>query len=146
MISPLCLINDSHFKILGTIRVFEIQKKQQIGEKHFSSSGRCLIWLPQEVGIYEPSILKLLQFFYEKNILFFKVDPKGKTFIAGFADGVVRTLQITTDAVNANQEKFKEIMNVELIQVLKPHTKPILSMDVHPKGEFFATSVCKVLC
>ncbi|VDN95986.1 unnamed protein product [Rodentolepis nana] len=100
----------------GTVRVFDIPKKQQVGEKHFSSSGRCLIWLPQEV------------------------DPKGKTLIAGFADGVIRVIQITTDAVDENREISKEAVHIELIQVLKPHTSPILSMSIDPKRGLFATS------
>ncbi|KAM7540955.1 hypothetical protein Aperf_G00000038268 [Anoplocephala perfoliata] len=100
----------------GTVRVFDILKKQQLGQKRFSSSGRCMIWVPQEL------------------------DSKSKTLVGGFADGVVRVMQITTDDSEANQQDHKEAVNIELIQVLKPHTQAILSMDFDPKGNFFATS------
>ncbi len=61
--------------------------------------------------------------------------------MAGFTDGVVRIIQIGTDTGVDEYQQPKEKMAIELIQVLKPHTGAIMSMDFDRKGKFFATCV-----
>ncbi|VDK32890.1 unnamed protein product [Taenia asiatica] len=101
----------------GSIRIFDVPKKATLGFKRFNACGRCLIWAPTHV------------------------DPKGKTIVAGFEDGVVRIMQITSNGGASEEDLPSQVVAIELIQVLKPHTDAIMTMDYDPKGVFFATAV-----
>ncbi|KAL5112674.1 Cilia and flagella-associated protein 44 [Taenia crassiceps] len=100
----------------GSVRIFDIPKKATLGCKRFNACGHCLIWAPTHV------------------------DPEGKTILAGFADGVVRVMQIASNGGASAEDPPSQTVTIELIQVLKPHTDAIMTMDYDPKGVFFATA------
>ncbi|VDM31516.1 unnamed protein product [Hydatigera taeniaeformis] len=100
----------------GSVRIFDVSTKALLGSKRFNARGHCLIWSPTHI------------------------DPKGKTIVAGFADGVVRVMQITSGDGVSFENPPSQMVNIELIQVLKPHTDVVMSMDYDSKGVFFATA------
>ncbi|KAH9285904.1 Cilia- and flagella-associated protein 44 [Echinococcus granulosus] len=100
----------------GSVRVFDVLKKAMLGYKRFNACGHCLIWAPTHI------------------------DPKGKTIVAGFADGVVRVMQITSDDVENEENPSSQVVSIELMQVLKPHTDAVMTMDYDPEGVLFATA------
>lgn len=65
--------------------------------------------------------------------------------IAGFADGVIRFLQVGM-VENLDENKQSHIKpSIELIQVFKPHTAAILSIAYSKEVHMFATSVSAFL-
>lgn len=65
--------------------------------------------------------------------------------MAGFADGVVRVMQITSNGGASEEDPPSQVVTIELIQVLKPHTDAIMTMDYDSKGVFFATAVSSLV-
>nr|CAD7399612.1 unnamed protein product [Timema cristinae] len=92
----------------GRIFFYNYLKKKILMEKQFSSAGSCLLWLPLSVSI------------------------TGNVIIAGFADGVIRVLVASL----MEREKFDDARMdyVSIIQVTKPHTKPITALSINPRG------------
>ena len=70
------------------------------------------------------------------------MDPNGSKILAGFADGVVRLLNLNkADPSQARTKKQKSNYELSLGQVFKPHTKPVTTMTVDEQGEILATGV-----
>ncbi|XP_062616211.1 cilia- and flagella-associated protein 44-like [Saccostrea cucullata] len=98
-----------------TVRVFDFLQKKQLYEKRFADAGTALIWAPQIV------------------------DPKAKTIIAGFSDGVVRIMSIAKANEDQAHKKHKHDIDLDLDQVFKPHTKAVTSLAVNDKGDILAS-------
>ncbi|VEL32891.1 unnamed protein product [Protopolystoma xenopodis] len=69
------------------------------------------------------------------------VDPKGKTLIAGFSDGLIRLILFSENPESDPTRKAKQPALLALAQAIKPHSKPISSMAYDEQGELFATAV-----
>ena len=91
----------------GSLRLFDYISNKFLGRLRFPVAGTC--------GQYAPAVL----------------DPMGSTFIAGFADGVVRIIKHS--AYTAGQ------VNFTVIFAFKPHSKPITAITVSPDGRFIVT-------
>ncbi|KAA3671889.1 uncharacterized protein DEA37_0003530, partial [Paragonimus westermani] len=93
-----------------------------------------------------PNILSVLFIFTWKavteppvNCQPVKVDPKGKTLVAGFEDGVVRVLQFGENPETDPTRKAKHFALLDLGQSLKPHVKAVNSMAYNEAGTHFVT-------
>ncbi|VDL93794.1 unnamed protein product [Schistocephalus solidus] len=102
---------------LSSIRVYDLPKRSVLVEKRFCAPGSAVIWVPK------------------------KIDPKSKTIIAGFGDGVVRILQVGQSKRNDDYQQPAILADLELIQVLKPHSDAVRAMAYDERGKFFASSV-----
>ena len=71
-----------------------------------------------------------------------QIDPKGSTVLAGFEDGVVRTLVIARQD-HQDTKKSSHLPQAQLLlkQAFKPHTKAVRAMAIDSKGELLATGV-----
>ena len=67
-------------------------------------------------------------------------DEKSDGILAGFSDGVVRYLKLRSGAKPSVTEKKLEF-DLRMIQVLKPHTKPVTRLAVEVKNQWIATGV-----
>ncbi|VDK88098.1 unnamed protein product, partial [Dibothriocephalus latus] len=101
----------------GSIRVYDLPKRAVLVEHRFCAPGSVVIWVPK------------------------KIDPKSKTIIAGFGDGVVRILQIGQSKRTDDYQQPAVVADLELIQVLKPHSDAVRAMAYDERGKFFASSV-----
>ena len=75
----------------------------------------------------------------------FQIDPKGKTVIAGFEDGVVRVMTVEKHPEEIGRRPQQEI-DVGLKQVFKPHKNKVAAIAIDSKGEIFVSGVSKGLC
>jgi WD40 repeat protein len=65
------------------------------------------------------------------------VDKTGSVLVAGFSDGVVRVVVVSLEEM-MNEQSYKEEF-ITLIQVTKPHSKPITAMSMNDKGNMLVT-------
>ena len=67
-------------------------------------------------------------------------DEKSDGVLAGFSDGVLRYLKLRSGIKpNGTEKKFE--YDLRMIQVLKPHTKPVTFITVEVKNQWIATGV-----
>ncbi|KAG5450601.1 Cilia- and flagella-associated protein 44 [Clonorchis sinensis] len=99
----------------GRVSIYDILTKKQILRRKFPAPGTRLIWSPPQV------------------------DPKGKTLVAGFQDGVVRILQFGENPETDPTRKARNFALLDLGQALKPHVKAVTTMAYSPTGDYFAT-------
>ncbi|CAL8106722.1 unnamed protein product [Calicophoron daubneyi] len=99
----------------GRICIYDLVKKKTIVCRRFPSGGSRLIWSPPTV------------------------DPKGKTLIAGFQDGVVRILHFGENPETDPTRKAKHFALIDLGQALKPHVKAVTAMAYDSTGRYFVT-------
>ncbi|XP_069678702.1 cilia- and flagella-associated protein 44 [Periplaneta americana] len=107
---------DEHIATLGKdgrIFFYNYLEKKLLFTKKFSAEGSRLIWLPLHV------------------------DKTGTVLIAGFADGLVRVLVVSLEEFKKNPNSNSEF--VTIIQVTKPHSKPITAMTMNDKGNLLVT-------
>ena len=75
-------------------------------------------------------------------VVHLKVDAKGVKLLAGFMDGVVRLLTLNkVDPSQVRGKKAKSNYELNLVQVFKPHTKPVTTLTIDDEGEILATGV-----
>eukprot|EP01012_Entosiphon_sulcatum_P026263 TRINITY_DN3167_c0_g1_i1.p1 TRINITY_DN3167_c0_g1~~TRINITY_DN3167_c0_g1_i1.p1 ORF type:complete len:1748 (+),score=500.61 TRINITY_DN3167_c0_g1_i1:141-5384(+) len=95
-----------HFAITGgsdgTVRLFDYVAGREIFHSRFSAGTSCLYYFPLHL------------------------DPEGRTFVVGFANGVVRVLRRCADAFS-------------LVAVMKPHTGEISSLTYSSDGAILVT-------
>ncbi|CAH8523136.1 unnamed protein product [Dicrocoelium dendriticum] len=99
----------------GRIIIYDLVTKKSILRRQFPTPGTKLIWSPPQV------------------------DPKGKTLVAGFQDGVVRVLQFGENPETDPTRKAKHFALLDLGQALKPHTGAVNSMAFNESGDYFVT-------
>ncbi|BHF61247.1 hypothetical protein SprV_0100422000 [Sparganum proliferum] len=100
----------------GSVRVYDLPKRSVLVEQRFCAPGSAVIWVPK------------------------KIDPKSKTIVAGFGDGVVRILQIGQSKRTDDYQQPAVVADLELLQVLKPHSDAVRAMAYDERGKFFASS------
>ncbi|KAF6778001.1 hypothetical protein AHF37_02391, partial [Paragonimus kellicotti] len=99
----------------GRVFIHDLVNKTSLLRRRFPAAGTKLIWSPPQV------------------------DPKGKTLVAGFEDGVVRVLQFGENPETDPTRKAKHFALLDLGQALKPHVKAINSMAYNEAGTYFVT-------
>ncbi|KAF8567675.1 Cilia- and flagella-associated protein 44 [Paragonimus westermani] len=99
----------------GRVFIHDLVNKTSILRRRFPAAGTKLIWSPPQV------------------------DPKGKTLVAGFEDGVVRVLQFGENPETDPTRKAKHFALLDLGQSLKPHVKAVNSMAYNEAGTHFVT-------
>ncbi|CAF1560560.1 unnamed protein product, partial [Adineta steineri] len=65
-------------------------------------------------------------------------NEKSDGILVGFSDGVIRYLKLRSGAKPTATEKKLEY-DLKMIQVLKPHTKPVTFITVEVKNQWIAT-------
>ncbi|XP_071957578.1 cilia- and flagella-associated protein 44-like isoform X2 [Antedon mediterranea] len=102
-----------------TVRVYDYSSKSKLCQTRFNSGGTSLLWIPDII------------------------DPKGRTILAGFEDGVVRVLTVSKrDPNDTTPVKRQSIVtNAQLLlkQAFKPQSSKVTSMAIDSKGEFLST-------
>ena len=74
------------------------------------------------------------------DLSFLQFEDKSDGLLAGFSDGVIRYLKIrSTNKSNPNEKKLD--YDLRMVQVLKPHTKPVTHIAVEVKHQWIATGV-----
>jgi hypothetical protein len=78
-----------------------------------------------------------------KKVFFFdlKFDEKSDGILVGFSDGVIRYFKLRSGIKPTGAEKKFEF-DLRMIQVLKPHTKPVTFITIDVKNHLIATGVC----
>ncbi|XP_033126041.1 cilia- and flagella-associated protein 44-like [Anneissia japonica] len=102
-----------------TVRVYDYSSKKPLCQTRFNAGGSSLLWIPEII------------------------DPKGRTILAGFEDGVVRVLTVSKrDPKNLTPVKWQsQATDAQLLlkQAFKPQSSKVTSMAIDSKGEFLCT-------
>ncbi|XP_038057956.1 cilia- and flagella-associated protein 44-like isoform X2 [Patiria miniata] len=100
-----------------TVRVFDYASKTPICSTKFNAGSTSMLWVPPTV------------------------DPKGSTILAGFSDGVVRSLTIKRrDNQEGKRTAHHQPASLALKQAFKPHTLAVTAMAMDSKGEILTTA------
>ncbi|XP_063235777.1 cilia- and flagella-associated protein 44 isoform X2 [Bacillus rossius redtenbacheri] len=94
----------------GRLFFYNYRDKKLLATKQFGAKGMCLIWFPRSVA------------------------NGGNLLAAGFSDGVVRVLASSLRLFEASSGGGLEAAT--LVQVVKPHVKPVTVLSVNPQGLF----------
>ena len=86
----------------GTLRLWDYTNKRQLYSRKFGAPASYVKWIS---GL---------------------VDPTGRTVVAGFADGCLRTVQLTNEGFN-------------LVDVCKPHNAPVTNVSMSTDGARLAS-------
>jgi WD40 repeat protein len=65
------------------------------------------------------------------------VDKTGTVLVAGFSDGMVRVVVVSLEEKKKDPSSKEEF--ITLIQITKPHTKPVTAMSINDKGTLLVT-------
>ncbi len=71
---------------------------------------------------------------------FVKFDDKSDGILVGFSDGVIRYLKLRS-GIKPNGTEKKLEFDMRIMQVLKPHTKPVTHIALEVKNQWIATGV-----
>lgn len=99
----------------NTVRIFDYVMKKQMCEVRFNNGGTSLIWLPKTL------------------------DPAGSKIIASFADGIVRSMELSQLSEEGTSRKNKNTCQLNLYQVIKPHNQKITAMCLNANCSILAT-------
>ncbi|XP_022090775.1 cilia- and flagella-associated protein 44-like isoform X2 [Acanthaster planci] len=100
-----------------TVRVYDYASKTPLCSTKFNAGSTSMLWVPPIV------------------------DPKGSTLLAGFADGVVRSLTLKRrDNQEGKRTAHHQPAALALKQAFKPHTKAVTAMAMDSKGEILTTA------
>lgn len=94
----------------GRLYVYDYLEKRMIFHHQFIAAGCDFIWLPVTL------------------------DPSGAVMILGFTDGVVRVVTFNYKLQN------DESVQLQLVQVVKCHCKPITKISINPKGSILVSA------
>ncbi|KAK6640272.1 hypothetical protein RUM44_011958 [Polyplax serrata] len=98
----------------GWLFIHDLRQRTIMLRKEFLSKGRSLLWLP------------------------ITAEESGCLLIGGFADGVIRVICVSlTEFVRRVPTPTDEYIN--LVQVIKPHTKPVTVITINPKNTIVVT-------
>uniref|UniRef100_A0A1I8JLC0 Cilia- and flagella-associated protein 44 n=1 Tax=Macrostomum lignano TaxID=282301 RepID=A0A1I8JLC0_9PLAT len=100
----------------GSVRVTDFVAQRTLVESRFSGSGTKILWAPQTV------------------------DPKGRTILAGFADGVLRVLSFGENPETDPTRKAKQVAELTLVDALKPHTGRVVDIVLDKMGDMLVTA------
>ena len=74
------------------------------------------------------------------DLICLQFEEKSDGILVGFADGVIRYFKLRSGVkTNTNEKKYE--FDLRMIQVLKPHTKPVKFITVDVKNQWVATGV-----
>ncbi|KAJ3086753.1 Cilia- and flagella-associated protein 44 [Quaeritorhiza haematococci] len=94
----------------GTLRLYDYLSKSMIAQLKYDTCGTALSYLPLEL------------------------DGRGRTFAAGFSDGVLRIFSHTPVMEGVGSGSFM------LQYAFKPHKMPITAISISPDGAYLATA------
>ncbi|CAF4618885.1 unnamed protein product [Rotaria sp. Silwood1] len=98
----------------NVIRIYNIFTQEVLSQKMFTTSVTSLKWLPTVF------------------------DEKSDGILAGFSDGIIRYFKLRSGIKPSGTEKKLEF-DLRMIQVLKPHTKPVTFITLEVKNQWIAT-------
>ena len=120
------------------IRVNNIITQDLLSQRIFNIKVTSLKWFPSVVRINSKIYYRVIV-----RLFFFKFDDKSDGILAGFSDGVIRYLKLRSGMKPNGTEKKLEF-DLRILQVLKPHTKPVTCIALEVKNQWIATGVCSL--